>query len=95
MRIVVVGLGYVGLSNAVLLAQKNEVIGVDTDDSRIKLLKARKSPILDPDLPNYLQRKDLNLTFSNDLIIFINNLLLSPILSISIKLFISVSIFNP
>ena len=46
MKIVVVGLGYVGLSNAVLLAQNNEVIGVDTSQERIDMLNARKSPSL-------------------------------------------------
>ena len=47
MKIVVVGLGYVGLSNAVLLAQHNEVIGVDISRERVDALNARKSPIID------------------------------------------------
>ena len=47
MKIVVVGLGYVGLSNAVLLAQHNEVIGVDISQERVELLNARQSPIID------------------------------------------------
>lgn len=42
MKIVVVGLGYVGLSNAVLLAQHNEVIGVDISPERVDALNARK-----------------------------------------------------
>ena len=46
MKIVVVGLGYVGLSNAVLLAQHNEVIGVDISKERVDALNARKSPII-------------------------------------------------
>ena len=49
-KIVVVGLGYVGLSNAVLLAQHNEVIGVDISQERVDLLNARKSPIIDTEL---------------------------------------------
>ena len=54
MKIVVVGLGYVGLSNAVLLAQHNNVIGVDilTDENQ------RKSPIIDPELSYYLAEKN-------------------------------------
>lgn len=67
MKIVVVGLGYVGLSNAVLLAQHNEVIGVDISQERVDALNARKSPIIDTDLSEYLADKDLNLTASTDL----------------------------
>ena len=67
MKIVVVGLGYVGLSNAVLLAQHNEVIGVDISQERVDALNARKSPIIDADLSEYLTAKDLNLSASTDL----------------------------
>ena len=67
MKIVVVGLGYVGLSNAVLLAQHNEVIGVDISQERVDALNARKSPIIDAELSEYLTEKDLNLSASNDL----------------------------
>ena len=67
MKIVVVGLGYVGLSNAVLLAQHNEVIGVDTSQERVDALSARKSPIIDAELSEYLAEKDLNLSVSTDL----------------------------
>lgn len=66
MKIVVVGLGYVGLSNAVLLAQHNEVIGVDISNDRVNLLNARKSPIIDTELEKYLAEKTLNLSASND-----------------------------
>ena len=52
MKIVVVGLGYVGLSNAVLLAQHNEVVGVDIEKDRVDLLNAGKSPIVDEELSN-------------------------------------------
>ena len=67
MKIVVVGLGYVGLSNAVLLAQHNEVIGVDISQDRVDALNARKSPIIDPELSEYLAEKKLNLSASTDL----------------------------
>ena len=67
MKIVVVGLGYVGLSNAVLLAQHNEVIGVDISQERVDVLNARQSPIIDAELSEYLAEKDLNLSASTDL----------------------------
>lgn len=67
MKIVVVGLGYVGLSNAVLLAQRNEVIGVDISQERVDMLNARKSPIVDDELSKYLAEKDLNLSASTEL----------------------------
>ena len=67
MKIVVVGLGYVGISNAVLLAQHNEVIGVDISQERVDILNSRKSPIEDAELSKYLSEKDLNLIASTDL----------------------------
>ena len=67
MKIVVVGLGYVGLSNAVLLAQHNEVIGVDISQERVDMLNARKSPIIDAELSDYLSKRGLNLSASIDL----------------------------
>ena len=67
MKIVVVGLGYVGLSNAVLLAQHNEVIGVDISQERVDALNARKSPIIDAELSEYLEEKELNLSANVDL----------------------------
>jgi UDPglucose 6-dehydrogenase len=66
-KIVVVGLGYVGLSNAVLLAQHNEVIGVDISRERVDALNARKSPIEDAELAEYIAEKELNLSASTDL----------------------------
>ena len=68
MKIVVVGLGYVGLSNAVLLAQHNEVIGVDIRQERVDLLNARKSPIEDPEISEYLLTQNLNLSASPNLL---------------------------
>ena len=67
MKIVVIGLGYVGLSNAVLLAQNNEVIGVDLLQERVDSLNARISPINDNELSEYLAGKDLNLSATTDL----------------------------
>jgi UDPglucose 6-dehydrogenase len=67
MKIVVVGLGYVGLSNAVLLARHNEVIGVDISQERVDALNARQSPIIDAELSKYLADKYLNLSASTDL----------------------------
>ena len=67
MKIVVVGLGYVGLSNAVLLAQHNEVICVDISQARVDALNARQCPFIDDELSDYLTHKDLNLSASTDL----------------------------
>ena len=67
MKIVVVGLGYVGLSNAVLLAQHNQVIGVDISRERVDALNARKSSIIDVELSEYLAEKELNISASTDL----------------------------
>lgn len=67
MKIVVVGLGYVGLSNAVLLAQHNQVIGVDISQDRVDALNMRKSPIIDVQLSEYLAEKNLNLSASTNL----------------------------
>ena len=66
-KIVVVGLGYVGLSNAALLAQNNEVIGVDVCQQKVDALNVRRSPIIDAELSQYLVEKDLNLSASTDL----------------------------
>ncbi|MDB4178783.1 nucleotide sugar dehydrogenase [Amylibacter sp.] len=61
MKISVVGLGYVGLSNAVLLAQKNEVYALDVDASRVAMVNDRKSPIVDSDLEEFFANDELNL----------------------------------
>jgi UDPglucose 6-dehydrogenase len=62
----VAGLGYVGLSNAVLLAQKYPVVACDISPERVALLGNRTSPISDPELEDYLATKDLKLTATND-----------------------------
>ena len=53
MRIAVAGLGYVGLTNAVLLAQNNTVIALDIDAARVELVNSRQSPIVDPELVDF------------------------------------------
>lgn len=66
MKIAVFGLGYVGLSNAALLAQNNEVIAVDITPERIAMLNARKSPIVDAELEDFLATRQLDLTATLD-----------------------------
>lgn len=66
MKFAVAGLGYVGLSNAVLLSQKYEVVATDILQSRVDLINARKSPIADVDIEHYLAEKNLNLVATLD-----------------------------
>ena len=62
MKIAVVGTGYVGLSNAMLLSQHNEVVALDIDENKIALLNDKKSPIVDTEISEFLMRNDLNFT---------------------------------
>lgn len=66
MKIAVFGLGYVGLSNAVLLAQHNEVVAVDITQERVDKLNARQSPIIDAELEDFLANRELNLRATID-----------------------------
>ncbi|MBH0077837.1 nucleotide sugar dehydrogenase [Pseudoalteromonas sp. SWYJ118] len=66
MKIAVVGTGYVGLSNAMLLAQHNEVVALDIDEQKIALLNDKKSPIVDTEISEFLTRSDLNFTATTD-----------------------------
>ncbi len=59
MKIAVIGTGYVGLSNALLLAQKHQVVAVDIDPEKIDLINAGVSPISDPEIEAFIQRDDL------------------------------------
>jgi UDPglucose 6-dehydrogenase len=65
-KITVVGAGYVGLSNAVLLAQRHEVVVLDIDAQKVEMLGRRRSPIVDAEIEDYLQRKPLHLTATTD-----------------------------
>lgn len=66
MKIAVAGTGYVGLSNAVLLAQNHEVIAVDIVDKRIQMLSRGVSPISDKEIEHFLANKSLNFTATLD-----------------------------
>ncbi|MBE7011645.1 MAG: nucleotide sugar dehydrogenase [Ruminococcaceae bacterium] len=66
MKIAVAGTGYVGLSNAILLAQNNEVWAVDIIPEKVELINCGKSPIVDEEIEEYLQTKELNLTATTD-----------------------------
>jgi UDPglucose 6-dehydrogenase len=66
MRITVAGVGYVGLSIAVLLAQHNEVLAVSTTPSKVDLINSGKSPIVDKEISEYLKSGKLNLTATLD-----------------------------
>lgn len=68
MKISIVGTGYVGLSNAMILAQHNEVIAYDIDPDKIKQLNQRQSPIQDADITNFLNNKNLNFKATTNLI---------------------------
>lgn len=66
MKIAVAGTGYVGLSNAVLLAQHNEVVALDILQEKVDLINHKKSPIVDKEIEEYLATKDLHLTATTD-----------------------------
>jgi UDPglucose 6-dehydrogenase len=65
-KIGVVGTGYVGLSNAVLLSQHNEVVALDIDESRVAMVNNRVSPIVDAELEDFLANRSLNLRATTD-----------------------------
>lgn len=66
MKISVFGLGYVGLANALLLSQKEEVKAFDIVKEKIEMLKSKQSPLEDKEVKDFLSREDLNLDFTND-----------------------------
>ena len=65
-QIVVAGTGYVGLSNAILLAQHNEVTAVDIIQSKVDMINAHKSPIADKEIEEYLTEKQPSLIATTD-----------------------------
>jgi UDPglucose 6-dehydrogenase len=66
MKITIAGIGYVGLSNAILLAQNNEVVAFDIIKERVDMVNNRKSPFIDKEIEEYLTKKKLNLIATTD-----------------------------
>lgn len=66
MKIAIAGIGYVGLSNAILLAQFNEVVALDIDSAKVDLLNQKRSPFKDVEIEYYLTHKQLNLRATLD-----------------------------
>lgn len=66
MKIAVAGTGYVGLSNAILLAQHNEVVSVDIIQEKVDMINDKVSPIVDKEIEDYLKNKKLNLVATTD-----------------------------
>ena len=66
MKIAVAGTGYVGLANAVLLAQHHEVVALDINEEKVKMINDRKSPIADQDIEEFFVTKELNLRATTD-----------------------------
>jgi len=66
MKVAIAGTGYVGLSNAVLLAQNNQVIALDIVQEKVDLINNKKSPIVDAEIEDYLANKTLNLVATTD-----------------------------
>ena len=60
MKIAIAGTGYVGLSNAILLAQHNEVVAIDIIPEKVEMLNRKQSPIEDVEIEDYLAHKKLN-----------------------------------
>nr|WP_319514340.1 nucleotide sugar dehydrogenase [uncultured Cohaesibacter sp.] len=66
MKIAVAGIGYVGLSNAILFAQNHEVVAVDISETKVQMLNDKKSPIVDDEIEDFLATRALNLTATTD-----------------------------
>lgn len=66
MNITIAGTGYVGLANAILLAQNNQVTAVDLVQEKVDMINRKQSPLADPEIEEYLANKTLNLTATTD-----------------------------
>ena len=66
MKITISGTGYVGLSNAILFAQHNEVAALEIVEEKVNLINQKKSPIVDKEIEEYLAIKELNLVATTD-----------------------------
>ncbi|WP_226036355.1 nucleotide sugar dehydrogenase [Aquibacillus saliphilus] len=66
MKIAIAGTGYVGLSNAILLAQQNEVVAIDIVEEKVDMINRKKSPIVDKEMEEFLTTKELNLVATTD-----------------------------
>lgn len=66
MKIAVAGIGYVGLSNAILFAQNHQVVAVDISETKVQMLNDKKSPIVDNEIEDFLATRSLDLTATTD-----------------------------
>lgn len=73
MKVSIYGLGYVGLANALLLAQNEEVLAFDIVEEKINMLQEKQSPLVDKEIEAFVVREDLNVTYSTDIATVINH----------------------
>lgn len=66
MKIAVTGIGYVGLSNSILLAQHNTVVSLDVVKEKVDMINRKESPLIDPEIEDYLSNKELDLLATTD-----------------------------